>query len=327
MVNFSLASFLYSPRTRHDVHNALHSDAGERWRREKSVRVADARRYRSIIELVYETIPQIVFQTWLWLNSNTIQRKLVSRIELQISIGASAMHTLLSLLWIRGEARRRGVSIWRFLVFFMAGRQLELRDISHDFHRLDLSVGAHDLSAIRATDDSLRLLSRRLRAAHRDHEMNRNCVKQSNARPDVWKKNKNSDCREKRTLDCDTRSVLILPTCYENDVSVSTLRDLSAALSLCALNMRIELLTDSIDLRHIEQAYGVRHMDAHRHRKELWRQVELYVQACDDSFERVREFSSMSEWEETRLLLIQRRRGPPHTLALAGDIGGEHFQR
>ena len=283
---------IITPRTMNDLQKLINNEKSDYMEK----RMAEARRYRAIIELLYETIPQIVFQFWVWLHYDRIDADIeVSAFELQLSIAASILHITMSMQWLRSEAKRRGVVTWRFLVFFMGGRLQDLRTQLHGLDRLDLSEGHHDLQHIVGTNEVLMLLSERLRSNGSDGERLR-----SNS-------NRNSN----------STSSVVLPARYDRDVSLTTLNQLCKTLKE-RRHITLTLPTSCEAMREVERAYNAYHCDAKRMHLEMWRKSDEYIRSQHSWRERYS--SSIGEWRSTYRMVCMRRKPAPHSLVIASYL-------
>lgn len=98
-------------------------------------RSKDIIQYKNMMELMYETIPQILPQVlmfyWGFANNN------LTNFELLLSIGASFSNLLFNIFKMLYASREYGVSLIEYIVFFMAGKKNDLKLLGFGLKNID----------------------------------------------------------------------------------------------------------------------------------------------------------------------------------------------
>jgi len=90
--------------------------------------------YRTLIEVIYESIPELCLQIYLFYNINTIDLDL-SETELIVSIVLAVINLFYNIYDIFKKSKLYGVNFFVYLLFFLNGEQSELIEIGFNLNK------------------------------------------------------------------------------------------------------------------------------------------------------------------------------------------------
>jgi len=102
---------------------------------EKENLCLDKFKYRTIIENIYETIPQIFFQYYIFCKSIDIN---ITKLEIYLSITFAILNLLYNIITLYFNSRYYGSGFFNYLLFFMSGEQDRLIEYGFGLNNFEL---------------------------------------------------------------------------------------------------------------------------------------------------------------------------------------------